>query len=484
MRTTPASLLVPTAASLVIALGAAAATAQSFQQGDLYLFSPAINGSSSTSGALVRLRPSDGTGAIVNTFFGTPQQFDAAAFDPYRNAMVFMAQLTLGSPVQLWQCDAAGNLTSLGYPNRVLASFAPANGGRIYLRDVQEFPAGRLHYLDASNQYHTVMDASGAVPFEFFPGSSTQFHCMHYHAPTNALFVAHSSGFTQVCGGGATSTTLIVRRVTLSADGARAVGPVLCAQFEVSTSGESAVALDEMSDGTLLAVVDSNTNAAEPRLVRLDPWTMATSTFATIGPYIGAAATNAGCWSSVVGGAVVIDTGNDVMRSFQQGQSGTGITIAFPVPVSSAGGSGEVASLVEVRGEPCAGAYVGYGDGLAGAGAFVPTLTATNCPIPGAVIDLHVASGLGGSVGVIGLGTSPAAIPLLGGTLLVMPVTLSTLLLDGAPWAAGEGHGTVPLLLPPNPALSGLSVYGQAAVFDPAAVEGFSLSPGLQIVIG
>lgn len=471
------------AVCLVVAAGSTA-SAQSFQQGDLYLLSPTITGISTGDGALVRLRPSDGSADIVLNLAVTPQVSDGLTFDTHRNAMLFMAQIMLGGPYQLWQCDAAGNTVGLGYVGRGFAAFAPTGDGRVYLRDLQEIPAGRIHYLDAGNQLHTLLDSTGTAPFEFFPGQSTQYRCMHFHAPTNALFVAQSSGTTQVCGGGAATTRLAIRRVSLSADGTRAVGPVGCAEFEVSSTGEAVVGLDQLGDGTLLAIVDTNSNAAEPRMVRIDPWTMATSAFATNGVYIGAAATNAGCYSSTFGGAVVHDTFNDGLRGFLAGQTGGGTPMTFSVPVSTGGSSGEITTLVEVRGTPCAGTFVGYGDGLAGSGGFVPTLSATGCPVPGASLDLHVAAALGGGIGVLALGTDPAAVPLFGGTLLVTPIVSSTILLAGAPFAAGEGHVAAPLVLPANPAITGLSIHGQAAVLDPGAVQGIALTPGLRIVIG
>jgi hypothetical protein len=40
------------------------------------------------------------------------------------------------------------------------------------------------------------------------------------------------------------------------------------------------------------------------------------------------------------------------------------------------------------------------------------------------------------------------------------------------------------LVLPANPAITGLSIHGQAAVLDPGAVQGIALTPGLRIVIG
>lgn len=479
----PFGLARAVATCLALAAGSAA-TAQSFQQGDLYLLSPAITGVGTGNGALVRLRPSDGSAVIVRNLAATPQFSDGLTFDTHRNAMLFVAQLVVGGPYQLWQCDAAGNTVGLGSVGSGFAAFAPTGDGRVYLRDLQEIPAGRIHYLDAGNQMHTLLDSTGTAPFEFFPGQATQYRCMHFHAPTNALFVAQSSGSTQVCGGGAATTHLAIRRVPLSADGTRVVGPVGCAEFEVSTTGEVVVGLDQVDDGTLLAIVDTNSNAAEPRMVRIDPWTMATSTFATNGSYVGAAATNAGCYSSTLGSAVVHDTFSNGLRGFLAGQAGGGTPMTFSVPLSPGGSSGEITTLVEVRGTPCGGTFVGYGDGLAGSGGFVPMLRATGCPVPGAPLDLHVAAALGGGTCVLALGTDPAAVPMFGGTVLLTPLVFVTISLAGTPLTAGEGHLAVPLVLPANPSITGLSLYGQAAVLDPSAVQGIALTPGLRIVIG
>ncbi|MCB9878047.1 MAG: hypothetical protein H6835_10640 [Planctomycetes bacterium] len=469
---------------LAAAAFAATTAAQSFPSADLYLFSPALTGIGSGSGGLLRVEMATGTGTLLRNFQTTPQSQDALAFDPYRNALVFMAGIAPLPNILLWQCDGSGRTQSLGYPNRSFAAFAPTGNGRIYLADRAESPAGRIHYLDAANQYQTLMDAAGAVPFEFFPGQATQYAAMIYHASTNALFVAQQAGLSPACGGTTASTGLIVRKVPLSVDGSRAIGPVSCVEFEVSSSGEVPVGIDALPGGDLLVVVDTNSNAAEPRMVRIDPVAMTASTWASNGSYTGAAATNAGCYSGSAGAVVVLDTFADVLRSFTAGQAGLGTVLPSSVPVSAAGASGEAATLAEWRGAACAGYLQSYGAGLNGSGNIAPVLVGNGCPVPGATLDLHVSSALGGGVGVLGFGVFQIAVPLFGGTLLTTPDVITTILLGGTPFASGQGAVTVPFAVPADPAVSGLQLFAQGAVLDPGAIQGVSLTSGLQIVIG
>jgi len=466
-----------------LACSAAAATAQSYQQGDLFLYSPALTSISSSGGGVLRIGTATGTGALVAQFPSTAAIKHAMAFDPYRNALLFMASYPTPAARQLWQCDGDGNAQSLGFAGRSFASMAPVGDGRVYLRDLLDSTPGLIRYLDADNQLRTLLDASGAAPFEFFPGLPTNYEGMVYHAPSNSLFVAWGSSQTSDCGGGGLSSSLVVRRVSLSADGARALA-VACTEYDVSASGEVPVGMDLLPDGSVLVVVDTNSNAAEPRMVRIDPTTMVASPWASNGSYVGAAATNAGCYSSVASAVVVLDTFADMLRTFTLGQAGGGGGLPVSATLSWGGSSGEIATLVEYDGTPCSGYFDGYGDGLAGTGGVAPRLSGVGCVLPGATVDLKVSSGLGGGIGLLAFGFAPISVPLFGGTLLAPPEATVTILLQGAPFAAGEGFTTLPLTLPNIPTLTGTSIFAQGAVLDPGALQGISLTPGLQITIG
>jgi len=77
----------------------------------------------------------------------------------------------------------------------------------------------------------------------------------------------------------------------------------------------------------------------------LDTNSMTTLTYASNGAYTGAAATNAGTFSSVRGQAVILDTILNALRAFSGGETGNGTVFSSGL---SAIGSGEVARLIEI----------------------------------------------------------------------------------------------------------------------------------------
>lgn len=455
--------------------------AQAFTLGDLYLHTPAATGISSSDGGVLRIDPTTGASTLIVDLDGVDGGYGAIAYDPYRDRLLFSGRIGgVLQPKLLWESDAVGNTQSLGFSGQQFRALAPTGDGRVYYRDVG--PAGGVSYLDAANQLHQLMDASGTQPFRFVPGGFFHYQVMLYHAPTQSLIAAAGSG--QPDCSGAAGSTVVVRRVALSPDGARAVGPVLCGTFEVSTSGESAVGLSLMDDGDLLLVVDTNSNAQESRMVRVDPVTLAMTSFAANGGYQWAAATNAGTFSSALGTAVILNTGGDDLRTYSAGQLGAGGVISTTLPVSPAGSSGEIATLIQVRDQPCGGSWNTYGDGLAGNGGFVPSLTGTGCPVPANTVSLHVASVSGGAPGVLAMGSMPASVPLFGGTLLVTPTVQLSIVVGGTPGVAGVGATEVVVPLPNNPALSGQDFYFQAGFLDLAAPAQFSLTGGVAMTIG
>lgn len=460
------------------ALAAPSAAAQGFTPGDLYLFTPAATGIHSAAGGVIHIVPQTGATTLVAGPRPVDAQRGGCAYDPFRDRVLFAARLTNGNdPLELLAMDATGATQPLGITNVSLKCLAPTGDGRVYVRQVAA-PAGRIRYLDAANQLHDLLDASGTQPFEINPGSFLHFDQMIYHAPTNALIVACQSN-QPTCAGG-TSNGVQVWRAFLSADGTRSVGPVNCSAFEVSTSGESPVGLSLMPDGDLLLVVDTNSNATEPRMIRVNPYSLAMSTFASNG-HAGAAATNAGCFSRNLGRAVILDTGGDQLRSFAAGTTGSG-TIITPVgvPVSSAGSSGEVATLIEIGTSPCPTSSSLYGDATAGAGGYFPAMTATGCPTQGSTVFLHVSSAVGAANGALFVGTTAVNFPILGGTLLVNPLFTVPLSVGGTPGTPGAGAVSFPLALG-NP--GAISFMFQTILLDAAAPQGLSMTNGLQLDI-
>jgi len=126
-----------------------------------------------------------------------------------------------------------------------------------------------------------------------------------------------------------------------------------------------------------------------------------------------------------------------------------------------------------------------YGTGLAGSGALIPEIDVVGCPSPGITITIDITNGLGGACGCLLLGTSQAAIPAFGGTLLVSPpdVVISHDL-GGTMGTPGDGTFALPIAVPNVPALIGGSAFGQAGYLDPGAALGVSFTEGIQVTIG
>ncbi len=466
--------------ALTIFLCAAPLHAQSsgFTPGDLYLYSPAIQGSSSTSGAILRIDPATGNSTMLVDLDSTLSAAQCIAYDPYRNRLVFNGVIAgIGGPTATWLVDGNGALQKLGYDGKPLRTFAPSGDGKIYLLDDSDNTAW-IEYLDAANVRHPLLPDVGLDPFTINGNFGFDVRAMLYDPASHCLFIASYSAASVACTGG-NPADVNVRRIPLDSAGTQVIGPVTCNQFAVDPSGpgEIPVGLTLGPNGQLLLVVDTNSNAQQSRMIAIDRTTLAMSPFAANG-YAGAAATNAGTWSTTLGKAVILDTANDVLRAFGSGETGAGSVIVTTLPVSSAGGTGEVATLIEIPVDPCAGAFVAYGAGLAGSGGAVPSLAGGGCPEPGAAVSVTLSNVLGGAGGVFCIGFAPGAIPLLGGTFLIggavtaVPLTMP-----------GSGFATLPGLLPNDVHLLGIDVYLQAVFADPGAVLGASLTNGAKMEI-
>lgn len=120
-----------------------------------------------------------------------------------------------------------------------------------------------------------------------------------------------------------------------------------------------------------------------------------------------------------------------------------------------------------------------YGAGLAGA-AGVPNIGSNGTWYYGSTSFAVTCSSIAAfAPGALAASPSPASLPLFGGTILIDigPAVLYPQLSSGA--------GTTNKLfgLPGSPALAGLHVYFQHGFMDGAAVQGFSLSAGLDLEI-
>lgn len=140
-------------------------------------------------------------------------------------------------------------------------------------------------------------------------------------------------------------------------------------------------------------------------------------------------------------------------------------------------GSGLRLYDVELINEGTDPSWSNYGSGLGGTNG-VPALTLSNDPIIGLDIGLTVGNSRGSTtLTALFLGVSASSVPLLGGSLLVNPLTTT--------FFNNPGAGvTLPATVSSDPTLDGVDIYLQVAEDDPGAVNGVSLSRGLKMTFG
>lgn len=455
--------------------------------GGLWFYSNSVQGGSSSASALVRWDPLTAQGAVVVDTLDLPDHPQQAAYDPWRGGVLFVGQVAPHpEPTRLWMTDDAGALVDLGLPDVDFSCLAPAPDGKLYgVVDGASNPGGRVQYLGQDGQLHDLLDASGSAPFEFAPGGQFPFEALAYHEPTRSLVAALPTGtaLSDCAFGPATDTVL--RSVPLAADGTRVAGPVRCASFDVGQgpASEFPCGFSRLPDGDLLLTVRTS-SGAKPRLLRVRPQALAVSVFAVPGPYAGDASVGAGTWSRALGQALLHDSSADDLRAFSEGEGGDGTLLGVQPATGTPGLAGGQHTLFEIHRAPCEGSFASYGDGLAGSGGFVPSLAGTGCPDAGVTPTLHVALARGGSQAALFLGLDEAALPFKGGLLLAAPILLTAPFVSGGPvGAAGEGFLDLPLPLPTT-GVTGVELFLQAAVADPAAPAGVALSAGLLVTVG
>ena len=128
--------------------------------------------------------------------------------------------------------------------------------------------------------------------------------------------------------------------------------------------------------------------------------------------------------------------------------------------------------------------HIGYGDGLAGSGGFVPQLDGQGLARHGQTFTYPIRDGLGGALGVLALGLQKVDVPVLGGTMLVDPLAHLWFTLSGPAGIPGAGTAAPTISLPTSPAFVGLGIFGQAFVFDPGAIMELAISAGIEVWIG
>jgi hypothetical protein len=307
----------------------ATAVAQTFTQGDLYLASTVLP---TVGNGVLKIDPTTGADTLladlpdVNPFRGS------LSWDPYRDRLLLNTSPNLGDS-GLITIDALGNVAQL-IPSLSTPDVIAARGdGIIY---IWYAPTQRLRYIDATDQVHDVLDVAGTSPYTLSAAPIE----MIYDPGTNALFLFQAAVQFTIC---TTTTAFCAIKVPLTADGTQVAGAETFVQQDVSTNSEDPVGTGYLPGGDLLVVVDTNNNTLEPRMLALDPAAMSLSVYASNGPYTGAAATNAGTFSSVRDEAVIFDILNGVLRAFGLGDSGAGTILATGLS------GGTVSSLVEIH---------------------------------------------------------------------------------------------------------------------------------------
>lgn len=393
--------------------------------------------------------------------------------------MLFIAKMgPVAQPTHLWAVNADGELDDLGFPGLGFHCMAPRGDGLVYLR--YQGATAPFRYLDAANRLQTLMDDTGTAPFLLDGSAISDVTCMIYEPATNALFTASAS---HVCSGGSTGR-VNVRKLPLSADGQRVVGPVTCAQFDVGAGGDSPVGWSRGPAGQLMLVVSIGLSGVAPKILCLDPATLSFSVFASSGGYFGDPFVPTGVYAPPLGKAVILDGGGNHLRAYAAGESGVGTNVSFSgAPISGLGGT--TCTMLPIETTPCTGGWMSYGPGLAGTGGKVPALTGVGFPMVDGLFGLSIAEGVGGGLAQMFVGTLPAAVPFKGGTFLVgNAVVQVTVALGGTPGAAGAGAIALPAGLPDDPVLEGVRIYLQVGVADASAVKGVALTNGLRMEIG
>jgi hypothetical protein len=307
-----------------------------FQGGDLYLFGNSIplDRPELPSGpAILRTDPVTGLQTIVREMGPNTQDRRNIVYDHYRDRLIFAGRDLTGRD-DLWAMDASGNLSSLGFPDDPLGLtlVATANDGRIY------FLRNGLQYLDAGNVLHTVTNLAGTGPTR--PGSGSDSNAVNhpdtmcFDPATNALFLLYgwSPDFNYVCGTwSGLQNEAMIRKLSLSADGSRIVANE-CSTIVVPGGGNGAkgTGLSSGPDGKLMAFLRIGPEGAVPRMFLVDPVTLQSEIYASNGPYFGDFYVGAGCYSSVLDRAVIVDSigrlangaHNEHLRTFYRGQTG------------------------------------------------------------------------------------------------------------------------------------------------------------------
>jgi len=133
--------------------------------------------------------------------------------------------------------------------------------------------------------------------------------------------------------------------------------------------------------------------------------------------------------------------------------------------------------------------FVPFGEGTGGSSIpgnepFVPSLQGYGDPAPGAQVNLYLMNCRGEEPGYLIIGFSRQDRPILGGTLYPTLNKAKSIWITGLGGVPPVGYWSYTgLVLPPDPGISGRSVFLQALTRDPGSPYGATLSNGLEMRI-
>lgn len=465
------TLHVPGALLLAAVLaGPAAAQAGPFADGELL-----VRGPSPTDpgyDALYRIDPLAGHGELaLDLLYPGYSKAGWIAYDPFRDMLLaYTAYKPLGpfSP-KLYGIGPDASLTNLGFDGEILGALTPLGDGRVYCtRNLK--PA----LIDAGDNLQPLLDAGG-LPLDM------HLDYLAYDAPTNSLIGVTTSEMTSPC---FAFKHLAVHRLPLNAAGTQLSGPVTCTGYDYGAVSY-VVGLDPLPGGDLLVALTGVSPSSDQVLLRIDPATLGVSlwSLSTLNDV------NGGVWSPGLDRAVVLDDAANLLRTFSEGQGGTGTTLPVDVPVgdgSTGVSTGNTFTDVELFGSSCSGFALSFGQGLAGKGGFVPALSASVCPTLGAPLKLVVGGGVGAGIGLIAIAGGTASYPFFGGTGYLLPPFFAQLpfVLSASAGLAGAGGVILSIPTPSSPALIGVPFYVQGGILDSAAAAGVALTQALELQLG
>jgi len=314
---------------------AAALTAQQFPAGALYMMSDLLDlPPNQLYAGIRRVDPATGSTSPFVTFNGNGGIYvGGGAYDPFRDRIVVAGPQAPSGTLGTHVIDAAGNWAQI-HPH-FLQRLSPRGDGKIYGYRQGFAPAyvPRIHYLDLANAEQTLLDVGGVVPWGISGNTSVfgdPIKAMIYEPNENALFLAFMGDNAAPSCSGTANFDISVRKLPLTTDGTALRAAPSCAVFSVSSQAgdtETPLTFSHGPQGSLVLAVSTNSSGAKPRFLRVDPATMAVTTFATVGPYLGDIGFSGGAYCPTTGRVLLLDGGADVFRAFAFGDSGGGAVL-------------------------------------------------------------------------------------------------------------------------------------------------------------